>query len=315
MKQDLANQAAGQSRSGYTAPRLASAEDGAKGPTSSETPRRYDVGVPVGSPEVLVDGVRLAVARDGKGPPVICLHAIGHGGRDFDDFTKTMSDQFEIVRIDWPGQGRSGPDKKSNTPARYAELLRGIIVQLGLDDPIIVGCSIGGAAAIKYASDYSVRALVLANTGGLIEVTKGAQRACRFLARRFAAGTRRAWWYKAFFSIYYRTVLVTAAAVAQRRRIVASAYEIAPALEDAWRNFAIPEEADQRQRLIALDVPILFAWAMSDKANQYKAVAPTIARAKNGRLARFDGGHAAFLERPKEFVDEFRKFVAEKSLI
>jgi pimeloyl-ACP methyl ester carboxylesterase len=156
--------------------------------------------------------------------------------------------------------------------------------------------------------------LVLANTGGLIEVTKSAQRACLFLARRFAAGTREAWWYKPFFSVYYRLVLPTPAAALQRRRIVASAYEIAPALEDAWRNFAIPEEADQRQRLLALDVPILFAWAMNDKINQYKAVAPIIAQAKNGRLAKFVAGHAAFLERPKEFVDEFRKFVAEKSL-
>ena len=34
----------------------------------------------------MVDGVRLAVAREGKGPPVICLHAIGHGGGDYEAF-------------------------------------------------------------------------------------------------------------------------------------------------------------------------------------------------------------------------------------
>src|ERR1700730_13093235 len=46
--------------------------------------RRYETGVPAGSLELLVDGVRLAVARDGKGPQVICLHAIGHGGGDYE---------------------------------------------------------------------------------------------------------------------------------------------------------------------------------------------------------------------------------------
>src|SRR6185437_1063295 len=39
----------------------------------AEALRRYEAGVPAGSLEVLVDGVRLAVAREGKGPPVICL--------------------------------------------------------------------------------------------------------------------------------------------------------------------------------------------------------------------------------------------------
>jgi len=280
----------------------------------AEALRRYETGVPAGSLEVLVDGVRLAMARDGKGPPVICLHAIGHGGGDYEAFVVAMRDRFEIVRIDWPAQGRSGPDSEAATPARYAELLHGVVEQLRLDTPIIIGCSIGGATAIRYASEHPVRALVLANAGGLVEVTKSVQRACLFLAGIFAAGAPRAWWYKAFFAAYYRLVLPTPAAAAQRRRIVASAYEIAPVLADAWRHFAVADDADQRQRLLALDIPILVAWAMSDRINQFKMVAPVIAQIKHGRLAKFTAGHAAFLERPEEFVREFDAFVAENDL-
>ena len=276
--------------------------------------RRYEVGVPADALELMVDGVRLAVTREGKGPPVICLHAIGHGGGDYEAFAAAMRDRFEIVRIDWPGQGRSGVDSKPATPARYAELVRGVVEQLRLDMPIIIGCSIGGATAIRYASEHPVRALVLANSGGLAEMSGSVQRACLFGARIFAAGVRRAWWYKAFFAAYYRLVLPTPAAAAQRRRIVASAYEIAPVLEDAWRHFAIAEEFDQRQRLWALDIPILVAWAMNDKINQFKIVAPAIAAIKRARLAKFAAGHAAFLERPEEFVREFSAFVAENDL-
>ena len=152
----------------------------------AEALRRYEAGVPAGSLEVLVDGVHLAVAREGKGPPVVCLHAIGHGGGDYEAFVAAMRDRFEIVRIDWPAQGRSGPDSKAATPVRYAELLRGVIEQLRLDTPIIIGCSIGGATAIKYASEHPVRALVLANTGGVVEITRGIQRACLFFASIFA---------------------------------------------------------------------------------------------------------------------------------
>jgi pimeloyl-ACP methyl ester carboxylesterase len=275
--------------------------------------RRHDVGVPAGT-ELSVDGVRLAVAREGKGPPIICLHAIGHGGGDFEHFAAAVRDRFEVIRIDWPAQGRSGRDSKPATPARYAELLRGVVEQLNLGQPIIIGCSIGGAAAIKYASEHPVRALVLANSGGLIEVTKNAQRACLFLARIFAAGARGAWWYKAFFAVYYRMVLPTPAAAVQRRRIVASAYEIAPVLEDAWRHFTVVKEADHRSRLLALDVPVLVTWAMNDKINQFKFVAPVLVQASRARIAKFAAGHAAFLERPDEFLVEFNKFAADNKL-
>jgi pimeloyl-ACP methyl ester carboxylesterase len=159
-----------------------------------------------------------------------------------------------------------------------------------------------------------VRALVLANTGGVVEITRSIQRACLFFASIFAAGARRAWWYKSFFAAYYRLVLPTPAAAAQRRRIVASAYEIAPVLADAWRHFAVADDADQRQRLLALNVPILVAWAMNDRINQFKLVAPAIAGIKHGRLAKFTAGHAAFLECPVEFVREFCTFVAENDL-
>jgi pimeloyl-ACP methyl ester carboxylesterase len=276
---------------------------------------RNDVGVPAGSLEVWVDGVRLAVAREGAGPPVVCLHAIGHGGRDFEAFVAAVRDQFEVIRVDWPHQGRSGTDTKPTTPRRYAELLRGVVVQLKLDDPIIVGCSIGGAAAINYASQYPAKALVLANSGSLIEVTKGARRACLFFARIFAAGARGAWWFKPLFSVYYRRVLPSPAAVAQRARIVRSAYEIAPVLADAWRHFAVESEADQRQMALALDPPVLFAWAINDEINRLADIVPVIEHMRNARLVRFDGGHAAFLEQPEPFVEEFRKFIADAGVL
>ena len=105
-----------------------------------------EIGVPAGSPTVEVDGVRLAYARRGRGEPVVCLHAIGHGGRDFEAFAGLVSDQFEVICIDWPGQGRSGPDTQPASAARYAALLSGALTKLKIERPIVLGCSIGGAA-------------------------------------------------------------------------------------------------------------------------------------------------------------------------
>src|SRR6266700_86875 len=159
---------------------------------SIQNEHRLEVGVPTGLPEMIVDGVRLAVASEGSGPPVICLHAIGHGARDFEAFAAGVRSGFQVVRIDWPGQGRSGPDREPPTPARYGQLWRGVVSQLGLESPVIVGCSIGGATAIYYAARYPTRAIVLANSGGLAELTDSNRRACLFISRIFAAGARRA---------------------------------------------------------------------------------------------------------------------------
>jgi 4,5:9,10-diseco-3-hydroxy-5,9,17-trioxoandrosta-1(10),2-diene-4-oate hydrolase len=220
--------------------------------------------------EILIDGVRLAIAREGSGPPVLCLHAIGHGARDYETFSALTRRRYEIIRLDWPGQGRSDPDQEPATSTRYAALIRGVVDALRLEPPIIIGCSIGGAAAIRYASENPVVGLVLANSGGLIEVTKSTQRVCLLFSRTFAAGSRGAWWYKAAFAQFYRSVLPSPAALDQRKRIAKSAHEIAPVLAEAWRGFADAAQ-DHRGLAIALDVPVLFAWAMQDWINPFTA--------------------------------------------
>lgn len=213
-----------------------------------------------------------------------------------------------MVRLDWPGQGRSGPDSKPPSAARYAELLAGVVARLKLERPIILGNSIGGAAAMIYAASHPVTALVLCDTGGLVEVTPAIARACNAFSRFFAAGARKAWWFKPAFWAYYRfLVLPSAAAREQRKRIIAAGYEIAPVLRDAWTSFG-RKDADIRELAKGLDVPVWFAWATGDRIIQLKACLPAINAMKNARLTRFGGGHSAFLERLKPFAKEFKRF-------
>jgi 4,5:9,10-diseco-3-hydroxy-5,9,17-trioxoandrosta-1(10),2-diene-4-oate hydrolase len=265
-------------------------------------------GVPEESPSVEVDGVRLAYARRGQGQAVVCLHAIGHGGRDFEALAASIEDKFEVIRIDWPSQGRSGDDHVPASAARYAELLAGALAALKVERPIIIGNSIGGAAAITYAGKHPVKALVLCNSGGLLEVTPAVTRACKSMAAFFAAGARSAWWFPAAFWLYYTMlVLPSGAARAQRKRIIASGAEIAPVLRDAWLSFGQPD-ADLRAVAASLDVPVWVAWARGDWIIQLSACRPAIKRLKRGRLTGFGGGHAAFLERPRGFAKAFLRF-------
>jgi pimeloyl-ACP methyl ester carboxylesterase len=257
---------------------------------------------------VRVDAVDLAVQRTGAGVPLVCLHAVGHAARDFADFARRFAPHYEIISVDWPGHGASGPDPKPPSSARYAELLVSLLDQLGVERPILLGNSIGGGAVIRYASQRPVRALILCDSGGLFAIDWSVRLACAMFAAFFARGARGAAWFRRVYALYYRhVVLPSPAARARRAEIIADGPVLAPLLRDAWRSFARPD-ADLRAELEALRVPIWFAWAARDRVIPYARAKACIARCRGAQLSLFPAGHSAFLECPDAFAEGFARF-------
>ena len=260
----------------------------------------------------LIDGVRLAFDDDGRGPAVVCLHAIGHGAGDFARLRARLRDRYRVIALDWPGQGRSGSDHEPACATRYAALLVGLLDALGIANAVLVGNSIGGAAALRVAHAHParVRALVLENPGGLADASdRMSQAAIAMFVRFFSAGARGARWFPAAFALYYRLVLQRSAAVAQRRRIVAAAGETAPVLAEAWRSFARPCE-DLRAFGSGIACPVLFAWATRDTIVPLARSRAAIASFPAARTVGFPAGHAAHLETPAAFEDTVDRFLA-----
>jgi pimeloyl-ACP methyl ester carboxylesterase len=271
---------------------------------------REVVGVPADATRVLLkSGVELAVMREGKGPPLVCLHATGHGGGDFAGLARALAGEYEVIRVDWPGQGRSSCDPQPASAARYGALLIELLDQLGVERPILLGNSIGGGAALHYASARPVHALVLCNSAGLVRVDALTRAVCAVAARFFAAGARGARWFLPLFALYYRhLVLQRSAAAEQRERIIAAGYELAPVLRDAWRSFGRPE-ADLRALASTIQAPVWVAWARDDRVIPLALCRAAIARIPHVTLDTFDAGHAAFLEDPAAFLDGLRAFL------
>jgi 4,5:9,10-diseco-3-hydroxy-5,9,17-trioxoandrosta-1(10),2-diene-4-oate hydrolase len=278
------------------------------------TTLRTAVGVSDPWRETSVDGVRLAFSDEGRGaaPALVCLHAIGHGGSDFDRLRARWRDRRRVLTLDWPGQGRSGSDRKPSSAARYERLLAGFLDTVGVDHVVLVGNSIGGAAALRLAAHFRERVagLVLENPGGLDRNDDRAARvALAMMARFFAAGARGARWFPAAYALYYRTVLPRSAAAAQRRKIVAAGRELAPLLLEAWRSFAA-RDADTRPLAAQARCPVLVAWATRDRFVQLRRARPTIATFPHARLVTFRAGHAPHLETPDAFEAELERFLA-----
>lgn len=254
-------------------------------------------------------GAQIEVRRAGKGPPIVCLHATGHGARDFDRLAERLGGRFEFFALDWPGQGDSPREAAPASAARYADIVEGAIEQLRLERCLLLGNSIGGAAAIIYAAKHPqrVRGLVLCNAGGLIGGNVFVRLYCRALARRFERGGQGARAFPSWFARYYRNVLPTEAASWRRDEIVAAGVSTAPVLAEAWRSFAAPE-ADIRHLVETLPMPVLFAWGKRDKTLPWTWVKAAARRTPRAEIELFDAGHAAFLETPEAFDATLLRF-------
>ena len=108
---------------------------------------------------VVVDGVPVHAYVAGSGPDLVLIHGASGNLRDFTfEFTKRLTDRYRVIAFDRPGlgwtgrlPGNEGPwNAKSETPQEQAALLQKAADQIGIENPIVLGHSYGGAVALAW---------------------------------------------------------------------------------------------------------------------------------------------------------------------
>jgi pimeloyl-ACP methyl ester carboxylesterase len=269
---------------------------------------------------VRVLGVDLAVHDSdpsGAKPAVFCLHAIGHGSSDFDAFRAAFAERYRVVAVDWPGHGASGPDTHAADAQRYTALFTALVEQLDAKPLIVLGNSMGGAVAIRYAAakPQQVRALILSNTGGMDENPGGfvPKLFIGHIAKKMRQGADGSPRFKQWFQDFYADILITPAARRQREAIVDSGYEVAPLLAQAWESFG-REDSDVRGAAQSLGMPVLVAWAAQDKLIRWSRNREAVERIPKVEVHHFEAGHAPFLETPESFNAVAAQFLTKHRL-
>lgn len=244
------------------------------------------------------------VAERGTGAPVVALHAIGHGSGDFLPLADRVGSHFRLSMVDWPGHGDS-PRGLPPSAKNYAALLAELVPSIAREPVVLLGNSVGGAAALRFAASRPdlVRALVLCDPGGLAPVGAFERLAIGAFVRFFEAGARGARWFPALFRAYYRVVLPEHEAALRRARICEASGETAALLADAWRSFREPE-ADLRATVARVKVPVWLAWSKGDRIIPWRASRKAAEAFSDHALTMFRGGHCPFLEDPDRFARE-----------
>jgi pimeloyl-ACP methyl ester carboxylesterase len=104
---------------------------------------------------ITVDGLAVHAYVAGTGPDLILIHGASGNLRDFTfSLIPKLTDRYRVIAFDRPGLGWSDPLPEGNTnPAAQAAHLRRAADQLGVQNPIVLGHSYGGAVAIAWALD------------------------------------------------------------------------------------------------------------------------------------------------------------------
>src|SRR5690606_35970953 len=131
-------------------------------------------GLPEGKYADLPNGHRIHYQDLGQGPVVVFLHGSGSGASGHSNFKgnypQLVENGYLVIVPDLIGYGYSDkPDDVDYPLDFFVECVKQTLDQIGVDRYSLVGNSLGGAIAIKYALDYpdNVEKLVLMAPGGV----------------------------------------------------------------------------------------------------------------------------------------------------
>src|SRR5215468_12268773 len=88
----------------------------------------------------------------GQGIPLVCLHTAGADNRQYRHLLNdpAITRDFRVLAFVMPWHGKSLPPRGWHdeeyrlTTSGYIEMIRAFCDALGLDRPVVLGCSIGG---------------------------------------------------------------------------------------------------------------------------------------------------------------------------
>ncbi len=108
---------------------------------------------------------RLYFEEAGAGIPLVCLHTAGAHSSQYRHIMcdPAVTDRFRVLAFDMPWHGKSSPpagmadEEYLLTGDFYVAAIMGFIEAMGLDAPVVMGCSMGGRVVIRLAREHGSR--------------------------------------------------------------------------------------------------------------------------------------------------------------
>jgi 3-oxoadipate enol-lactonase len=117
-------------------------------------------------PTANINGVQLAYRDEGRGRPLLLIHAFPLSSAMWERQIQALSDAYRLIVPDLRGFGASPSVPGTASLDQYADDVAGLLDQLGLEHVSVAGLSMGGYIAFALLRRHRERvdALVLADT-------------------------------------------------------------------------------------------------------------------------------------------------------
>jgi 4,5:9,10-diseco-3-hydroxy-5,9,17-trioxoandrosta-1(10),2-diene-4-oate hydrolase len=258
-------------------------------------------------------------AGPADGQPVVLLHGGGPGASAWSNFGRNLpvfARRFRVIAVDQPGFGHSDkPEIEGQFFTFSADALLPLLDELGIDQAHLVGNSLGGGTAVRFALRHGRRAgrLVLMAPGGLNlsvfspDPTEGIKKLYAFAAPPGPSKEKLAEFLR---TLVFDPSLVTDELVEERFRVAADP-ESLRAMASMGRSFTRPETFEEGmlwREAYQIRQRTLLVWGREDRVNPLDGALVALKLIPRAELHVFSRcGHWAQLER----FDEFNQLVGD----
>jgi 4,5:9,10-diseco-3-hydroxy-5,9,17-trioxoandrosta-1(10),2-diene-4-oate hydrolase len=245
--------------------------------------------------------------------PVVLLHGGGPGASAWSNFGRNLpvfAERSRILMLDQPGFGESDkPPVEGNYFTFSARALASFLDHLGIERVHLVGNSLGGGTAVRFALNYPDRAgkLVLMGPGGLSlnvfspDPTEGVTKLAQFAAPPGPSKDKLAAFLR---TLVFKQNLITDELI-DERYAQASRPEAIAAMAALGMSFYDPATAEDGmlwREVHRLRNEVLLIWGREDRVNPLDGALVPLKQIRKAQLHVFSGcGHWAQLEKFDEF--------------
>ncbi len=263
-------------------------------------------GLPVGDRRLEIAGVSTPVLEGGEGPPIVLLHGLGGFAEEWRLVIPMLTGDHRVVVPDLPGLGRSKVVRSDLDAASVVAWLGELIEQTCSEPPTLVGHSLGGGIAARFAIEHPDRVgrVVLVDAASIGRPNRPAPAVLAALIRFGARPTH------ANHDRLMSHVLVNPDRVAREwgdRWPAFEGYDIDLAKDKSVSRSTgqlLRRVAGRRvplEQLAAILVPVAMIWGTGDRLMRFRIAERTAERMGWPLFPIDDCGHGPHIERPGVF--------------
>lgn len=257
-----------------------------------------------------INGISLAYNDQGKGLPIVFLHAFPLNRAMWAQQEAALSSQYRLITIDLRGHGESDAPLWHYTLDQAADDVRALLDYLAIRQALFVGLSMGGYILFAYYRKYvdRVKGLVLADTRAQADTAEGKDGRFQLAQTAYKQGPA------AVADIMIPKLLSPATIqarpdIVQRVRAMIEGNQVSGIAGDLM---AMAERPDSVPLLKQITCPTQIIVGELDRATPPSDAKLMAGHIQNSRLAVIPGAsHLSNLEEPDMFAQIVRSFALD----